>query len=94
MPDKKTFLSDDWSPFLNKAIQDYTVFSTQPVAMDAKEFTAHHNACKAALGHILILKKLVEVQTNNAMNPDFFSSLLNEARKATHDADDISDTFE
>ena len=59
MADKKEILSAKWTDYLDKAIHDYHLFATQDSPMEAKEFTAHHNACKAALAHILMIQKLM-----------------------------------
>ena len=82
MPDKKGDLSGAWSDYLNKAIKDYHLFATQASSLDAKDFTAHQNACKAALAHILMLQKLVQSKDEKTKEPDLFD-LLEQARKAT-----------
>jgi hypothetical protein len=33
-------------------VDQYCEFAAQPVPMEAKAFTAHHNACKSALMHL------------------------------------------
>ena len=84
MSDKNDFLSEAWTDYLNKAIKDYHLFATQPSPLDAKEFTAHHNACKAALAHILMLQKLMQSKDEKTKEPDLFD-LLEQARKATNE---------
>lgn len=87
MPDKKNSLSCAWSDYLDKAIADYHLFATQPTPMEAKEFIAHHNACKAALAHILIIQKLMQQKENKSEDLNFFD-LLEQARKETNEEDD------
>ena len=41
-----------------KALGSYELFSGQDAPDEAKEFTAHHNACKVAIAHIELLIKL------------------------------------
>ena len=93
MPEKDIFSSQAWSDDLNKAIQDYHLFATQPTSQDAKEFVAYHNACKAALAHILLLKKLVCSTSQSEAEPDFFT-LLEQAQKATQEQGENDDSFD
>jgi len=93
MPDRNISQANDWNSFLTKAVQDYHHFATQSTPLDAKEFSAYHSACKAALSHILILKKLIETSSDNAPEQDLFS-LLDNARKATYDSNDTDDSFD
>jgi adenosylmethionine-8-amino-7-oxononanoate aminotransferase len=44
----------------NRAIRSYHQFANQDVTHDAKNFTAHHAACKAALAHLDYLTKLAQ----------------------------------
>lgn len=41
-----------------RALTSYRQFSEQEASEEAKEFTAHHNACKVAIAHIELLIKL------------------------------------
>ncbi len=41
-----------------RALISYQQFSEQEAPDEAKEFTAHHNACKVAIAHIELLIKL------------------------------------
>jgi len=41
-----------------KTLGSYEKFSGQDAPFEAKEFTAHHNACKVAIAHIELLIKL------------------------------------
>ena len=93
MPEKDIFSSQAWSDDLNKAIRDYHLFATQPVSQDTKEFIAYHNACKAALAHILLLKKLVFSTSQSELEPDFLT-LLEQAQKATQQQGAEDDSFD
>ncbi len=93
MSDRNIPPATDWSSFLTKATQDYYHFAMQSTPLDAKEFSAYHSACKAALSHILILKKLIENSSDKTTEPDLFS-LLENARKATYDPDGTNDSFD
>ena len=65
MPDKQIFLSEMLMPVLDKTLQHYLSFTEQPPVSDTKEFTAYHNACKAALAHIVLLDKLTKHPNQN-----------------------------
>ena len=93
MPETEAFSSEAWSQELNKAVHDYHLFATQTTSLDAKEFMAYHNACKAALGHILILKKLIHSATEAEIAPDFLS-LLTQAQKETSEREESDDPFD
>ncbi len=41
-----------------RALTSYQQFSEQDASDKAREFTAHHNACKVAIAHIELLIKL------------------------------------
>lgn len=41
-----------------QALKSYYRFSQQSAPEEAKEFSAHHNACKVAIAHIELLIKL------------------------------------
>ena len=92
MPDEKSFLSCAWSDYLTKAIKDYHEFSTHTTPMEAKDFALYHNACKAALGHIALIQKLMPQKEEKAEEPNLFD-LLEQARKATNDPDE-DDSFD
>ena len=95
MPEKDIFSSQAWLDELHKVVQDYHLFVHQNAPMEAKEFAAYHNACKAALAHILILKKFAQPpsQVTPASEMDLFD-LLKQAQKATHDLGEENDSFE
>ena len=91
MIDKDKNLSNTWSEYLKKAVEDYRHFMAQPSPMEAKEFTSYHNAGKAALAHILMIKKMMASKEEDQKEMDFFD-LLEQAREATHD--DTNDSFD
>ena len=93
MLEKDIFSSQAWLNELNKAIQDYHLFVAQKTSLEPKEFMAYHNACKAALAHILILKKLVCAQEQSEIEPDFLT-LLEQAQKATQQQGAEDDSFD
>ena len=92
MSDKNDILSETWTDYLNKAIKDYHLFATQASPLDAKEFATHHNACKAALAHILMIQKLMQPKDEKKEEPNLFD-LLEQARKAT-DEECQDDSFD
>jgi hypothetical protein len=47
---------------IERAIASYQAFAKeQPHGTDAKEFAAHHAACKAALAHLDLLLKIARI---------------------------------
>ena len=60
--------------------------------MEAKEFGAYHNACKAALAHILMIQKLMQMPATKDEEPSLLD-LLEQARKATKDESEC-DSFD
>lgn len=93
MPDKENNLSEAWSDDLESALNDYHAFRTQKTPLEAKDFTAYHNACKAVLAHILMIKKMMNPMTQQNPETDFLN-LLEQARKANHDENDENDSFD
>ncbi len=77
---------------IERVISSYQAFaSSAPIATDAKDFAAHHAACKAALAHLdLLLKiaKITEVPTTGGQGEDERLALVAEARAAVC-ADDV-----
>ncbi len=67
------------NPVLKKMLAQYQDFLNQPVSLDAKEFTAYHNACKSVLGHVSILLKLIQSENTRFKEdePDLLSLLEN-----------------
>lgn len=47
---------------LTRTVQSYDEFCSRLVPESAKEFIAHHNACKAALAHLSSLIRLIRLQ--------------------------------
>lgn len=92
MADKEQNLSSTWSEYLKKAIKDYQCFMAQSTPMEPKDFAAYHNAGKAALAHIAMIKKMIEEPDDKAKEMDFFD-LLEQAREATHE-DDRDNSFD
>jgi hypothetical protein len=92
MQDKNKDLSGAWSDYFQKAVEGYGQFARQNVSMEAKDFGAYHNACKAALAHILMIQKLMQTSTAKEEEPNLLD-LLEQARKATNDESD-SDSFD
>ena len=62
MPQIETRTRAQIAEFLPKAIDtaltSYQLFSEQDIPEEAKEFKAHHDACKVAIAHIELLIKL------------------------------------
>lgn len=71
-------------PHLEKLISQYGDFLTQPAPTEAKEFTAYHNACKAVLGHLGLLMKIISVPAEQT-DPDVqdLVALIQTARRET-----------
>lgn len=63
-----------------RAAQSYQQFSAQRDYSDAKAFTAYHNACKAALGHLAALGKLSKHAGATQTIPPEFETLLRHVR--------------
>ena len=80
MPDKKIFLSDTLRPVFDQSLQHYLNFTHQTPPLDAKDFTAYHNACKAALAHLMLLEKLIGHQDQPQQQLDLLS-LLEQAKQ-------------
>ena len=92
MQDKMKDLSGAWADYFQKAMAGYCQFANQSVSMEAKEFGAYHNACKAALAHILMIQKLMQTPEAKEEEPNLFD-LLDHAREATIDYGE-SDSFD
>ena len=92
MQDKMKDLSGAWADYFQKAMTGYCQFADQSVSMEAKEFGAYHNACKAALAHILMIQKLMQTPVSKEEEPNLLD-LLEQARKATNDESE-SDSFD
>lgn len=92
MQDKKEDLSGAWAEYFQKAVTGYCQFAEQNTPMESKEFGAYHNACKAALGHILMIQKLMQMASVKDEEPSLLE-LLEQARKATNDESEI-DSFD
>lgn len=70
---------------ITRVVESYTSFSHQSMPLDAKEFAAHHSACKAALMHLDALFKIIK--TNPFLDDDHndqmadISALIEQAKK-------------
>ncbi|MBQ4472398.1 MAG: hypothetical protein II942_04070 [Alphaproteobacteria bacterium] len=92
MVDLAVFSADNWSEFLQKTISDYRQFCQQPAPDDAKSFMLYHNACKAVLAHLLMIKKIIE-GTSVCPDANVLMDLLKQAQmEVQNDPDD--DSFE
>ena len=79
-----TFLPDA----IGQALKSYYRFSQQSASFEAKEFSAHHSACKVAIAHIELLIKLARwadlpdqeqsVQSNDQV---IMAAMVEEAQK-------------
>ena len=92
MTDKKTSLSEILVPVLDKTLQHYITFTNQPPVSETKEFTAYHNACKAALAHIVLLDKLTK-QTNQNEAQTNLLDLIAQAEKENENDNITPDEF-
>jgi len=91
MTDLAIFSADNWIPFVEKTMADYRQFSAQQAPEDAKSFMVYHNACKAVLGHLLMIRKMMETESVST-DTDALLALMAEARK--EDIHDDTDSFE
>lgn len=67
---------------IEKAIASYHQFYDQNTPDTAKEFSAHHSACKAAIAHIELLLKLArwaDLPTNDPKDQNL-ADILNKAK--------------
>jgi len=76
------FLLESLKSGLTKAIESYHRLQQESASSDTKEFTAYHNACKAALMHIALLIKLIQGNTPSGVNTGI--DWITAARKALH----------
>lgn len=83
------------NPVLKKTLEQYQHFLNQPVSLEAKEFTAYHNACKSVLGHISILLKLLQNEQNaSKTEPDLLALIERAKEQTTGLEDDIYAEFD
>jgi len=64
LEDVRNQLSAALPSLIQSTTQSYEVFSNADVPEDAKGFSAHHAACKAALSHVELLTKLARWAEN------------------------------
>lgn len=90
----KGLVSAEIDRAIERVVSAYQAFAASaPAVTDAKEFAAHHAACKAALAHLdLLLKiaKITEVPATAGQADDERLALVAEARAAlcSNDADE------
>lgn len=69
-----------------QALKSYHRFSQQTAPEEAKEFSAHHNACKVAIAHIELLIKLArwadlpDAQDENHNQQIILAAMMQEAQ--------------
>lgn len=71
---------------IDRVIHTYNDFVTQDLSLDAKEFSNHHSACKAAINHLESLLKIlkntsVDQQDTNKIQPTDISLLIQRAKQ-------------
>lgn len=77
---------------IDRAIASYEQFATQTPPDDAKAFSAHHSACKAALTHLDYLTKLAKwveekSQQETLSEEESLEPLIIKARATLYDYD-------
>lgn len=65
----KKYLQKSLPEKVARALQGYDDFTSQQPAGDAKSFSAHHSACRAAVVHIETLLKLAKWTDEDAISP-------------------------
>ena len=60
MTDNITSLSETLRPAFYQTLKRYLDFTAQTPGLEPKDCTAYHNACKAALAHLILLEKLIK----------------------------------
>ncbi len=77
---------------IEKGLESYHRFSARAAPDDAKEFAAHHNACKVAIAHVELLLKLARWADIDESEPaDDLTRMLTQAEEEVrryHDGDD------
>lgn len=82
----KRALAEELPRAIERALESYADFSARSFPLDAKEYDAHHKACKAALAHLDALAKLVKWVEDNDTSPQTrdtttpMQSMLTQAR--------------
>ena len=92
MVDLAIFSPDNWTAFLQKTMADYRQFCQQPAPDDAKSFMLYHNACKAVLAHLLMIRKIIEGSSVCSDTNTLVELLKQAQREVQNDTDD--DSFE
>lgn len=76
------------NPVLKKTLEQYQQFLDQPVSLEAKDFTAYHNACKSVLGHVSILLKLIQSEPAAVKQEPDLLALIEKAKTQTAGLED------
>ena len=80
--DQTNLLLESLKSGLANAIESYYRLQQESVPLDTKEFTAYHNASKAALMHIALLIKLIQGNTPSESGTE--TDWITAAREALH----------
>ena len=84
-------ISDFLPDAIARALQSYYRFAQQDAPFEAKEFSAHHGACKVAIAHIELLIKLAkwadlpDVQAEDHGHQIVLAAMMQEAQKELQD---------
>jgi hypothetical protein len=76
---------------IEQALTSYHRFSQQPVPEEAKEFSAHHSACKVAIAHIDLLIKLAkwaDMDTQSSTKSQELDRLMQQAMQEIAEYED------
>ena len=79
---------------IERAIASYHQFYDQPTPSEAKDFSSHHTACKAAIAHIELLLKLArwaDLPDENKGDTDL-AAILAKAREELNGLKKTNDT--
>lgn len=77
----RSSLSELLKPFISAVLNQYRFLQAMDVPSDAKGFTTHHMAGKAALSHLELLLKFVEAEKGDKED-EGLSALQAEAKEA------------
>lgn len=71
----KLALAEELPRAIERALESYADFSARSFPLDAKEYDAHHKACKAALAHLDALTKMVKWLEENDTSPETLDTI-------------------
>ncbi|MDP7142127.1 MAG: hypothetical protein QF692_02505 [Alphaproteobacteria bacterium] len=80
-------ISDFLPDAISRALTSYYRFSRQDAPAEAKEFSAHHSACKVAIAHIELLIKLArwaelpDAESGDANHQVVLAAMMREAQQ-------------